>query len=341
LRAEDEHPADPPPPPGDGNGVAGQPPDDGNTDPPPPPDDGNGAAAQPLDLSKSFTVKDLASPPDPTWTIDQLNDYERHHYEQFIMLGKRKAVHLYRLGEALMIAKGKCEHGEWGKYLKSLGISEATASRARALVKLATSIEAVTELGITEAYIEYGILKSNDAESDEDAISGKKETAKKNTASRKKRKTQPKVAKNGSGEDETGDDDDDEDIDDDDTDDAEEGDFDEDDGDDADADDETGDDTAEATRRIAALKLLDCFDSRSNDPDFNPGPDDPPAPESIPAAIAYLIENYFVGGWAAALNWMETQRPAVPEGEPQDGVPPPSVGAINADGAGVLVEPTP
>ena len=84
---------------------------------------------------KSLTMRDFDSPPDPLWTIDQLSEYERHHHEQFVILGKRKAAHLYRLGEALIIAKEKCVHGEWGKYLKNVGISEATACRARARVR--------------------------------------------------------------------------------------------------------------------------------------------------------------------------------------------------------------
>jgi hypothetical protein len=290
--------------------------EDGNTDPTPPPDDGHGAAPQPPDMSKSLTVKDFDSPPDPTWTLDQLNEYERHHHEQFVILGKRKAVHLYRLGEALIIANEKCVHGEWGKYLKSVGISESTFCRARDLVKRAPSIEAVTELGITEAYIKYGILKSNDVDPDEDPIDGKKPTAKKDV-SKKQQKQELKLVK-------PDDDDTEEDEpDDDDADDDEEDDF-----DDADDDDGDTDNTTEATRRIAALKLRDCFDARSNDPDFNPEPDDPPAPESIPVAIAYLIDNYFVGGWKAALNWMATHRSAVPEPKPQD-VPPPIKRAVS------------
>ena len=89
---------------------------------------------------KSLTMRDFDSPPDPVWTIDQLSEYERHHHEQFVILGKRKAAHLYRLGEALIIAKEKCVHGEWGKYLKSVGISESTFCRARDLVLRASIV---------------------------------------------------------------------------------------------------------------------------------------------------------------------------------------------------------
>ncbi len=61
-------------------------------------------------------------------------------------------------------------------------------------------------------------------------------------------------------------------------------------------------------KRLQASELFNCFDSRFDDADFEPDdPDEPPAPEAIPAAIAYLIENFFPGGWDAARKWMATQ----------------------------------
>lgn len=96
-------------------------------------------------------------PPRKSWGIDQLDPYIQVQCEQ-IRYGERKlAIHTYRLGQALLFAKPKVGHGEWGKFLKKHRISDSTWSRARQLVERANEAD-LSELGITGAYLKYGIL---------------------------------------------------------------------------------------------------------------------------------------------------------------------------------------
>ncbi len=95
--------------------------------------------------------------------------------------------------------------------------------------------------------------------------------------------------------------------------------------DDSDEDDEPDDepelasDEDEDYKRLWARELIFCFDPRNDDPDFErDDPDEPLAPECIQAAVAYLIEKLFPGGWQAAKQWMATRGPEdaeVPEEE--------------------------
>ncbi len=115
-------------------------------------------------------------------------------------------------------------------------------------------------------------------------------TKKENTAQKKKAKTKLKVAKIEPEEDEP---------------------YDEDEPDDGDADGDEDDEhepdpaTDEEKREEANLFLcLFGTDSEAWAYDTYTGPE----PEAIPKAIAFLIENFFPGGWAAAREWMATTK---------------------------------
>ncbi|MGO8749765.1 MAG: hypothetical protein ACLQNE_27790 [Thermoguttaceae bacterium] len=95
-------------------------------------------------------------PPKKSWGIDQLDPYIQVQHEQ-IRYGERKlAIHTYRLGQALILAKKKVGHGEWGKFLKKHRISDSTWSRARQLVERSNEAD-LGKLGIHDAYLKYGI----------------------------------------------------------------------------------------------------------------------------------------------------------------------------------------
>jgi hypothetical protein len=96
-------------------------------------------------------------PPDESWDADQLGKYAHTQNEQIIMGERKSAIHAYRLGQALICAKKKTEHGQWQGFLKKYGISPATWIRAKQLVERATDAR-LLKLGLTEAYIEFGIL---------------------------------------------------------------------------------------------------------------------------------------------------------------------------------------
>jgi len=106
--------------------------------------------------SKSFSVKDL---PRKNWSVQTLAHYCQQQHAEIVKQKQRVALHVYRLGQALIWAKEKIKHGEWEKWLKNNGISSATASRAVALVERAGGAEEVERIGIVEAYIKYGILR--------------------------------------------------------------------------------------------------------------------------------------------------------------------------------------
>ena len=58
-------------------------------------------------------------------------------------------------------------------------------------------------------------------------------------------------------------------------------------------------------RKKAADALLNLFHPQYvSDPDFELDSDEPPHPESVAPAIAYLIDTYFSGGWQAAAEWL-------------------------------------
>lgn len=120
----------------------------------------------PLGPAKPFTVKDMEPPPDPTWGMDEMGKYVQRQRNKIANINKRKAIHVYRLGEALLFAKVNYDHGEWCKHLGKIGVSGSSATRARQLVERAGAIENVIGLEITEAYRKYGIPTGNNINTD-------------------------------------------------------------------------------------------------------------------------------------------------------------------------------
>ena len=114
------------------------------------------------EIVKVFTMKDLMSPPDASLTIEQMADYMRGQLKVIGGYQKKLAIHTYFLGEALVTTKEQFkEEGrrDFGKYLEDIGISPATATRARQLYDLVESSEILAEMTVTEAYRAFGILQ--------------------------------------------------------------------------------------------------------------------------------------------------------------------------------------
>ena len=101
--------------------------------------------------------------PSANWTPDQLGKYAKYQDEQGQIIGRQLAVHRFRQGHALTLAKERIEkeqgYGHWGLYLKEHGISTSSDDRARKLYAAAGTEEALAGMQITEAYQTFGVEK--------------------------------------------------------------------------------------------------------------------------------------------------------------------------------------
>ncbi|MGA2256070.1 MAG: hypothetical protein ABSG53_15595 [Thermoguttaceae bacterium] len=119
-----------------------------------------------LEKSKSFTLKDFDETPDESWSETELNTYAKHHHNQFRHHDKKAAIHVRRLGAALVQLRPNFDYGQWEPALKKLGISVTTAWRAMKLFESATE-EQVAKLKIVAAYEKYGLFDSKKMPSSE------------------------------------------------------------------------------------------------------------------------------------------------------------------------------
>jgi len=133
------------------------------------------------EIVKVFTLKELLAPPDASLTIDQYGDYMRGQLTAIGGHYKKVALHIYYLGEALVLAKEQFKEEkrrDWGEYLDGIGISAATATRARQLYDWAESPESLVDMTITDAYRKFGILqppKLTDEKSEGEKTASKEE----------------------------------------------------------------------------------------------------------------------------------------------------------------------
>ena len=111
------------------------------------------------DKGKFPTVGNLDRP-DPEWSPDQLGEFAKHQDDLCAGLGRKMAVHRYREGYALTLARNKLtEHGEWGKFLAKHGIATSTDARVRKLYEEVGSEEELQGMMVMDAYVRYGIEK--------------------------------------------------------------------------------------------------------------------------------------------------------------------------------------
>ena len=59
--------------------------------------------------------------PDPGWTVDELGAFAKYHDDQCATLGRKMAVHRYREGYALTLARKKSKHGKGVKIFVESG----------------------------------------------------------------------------------------------------------------------------------------------------------------------------------------------------------------------------
>jgi hypothetical protein len=97
--------------------------------------------------------------PDPSWTTDELGVFAKHHDDACAGLGRQMAIHRYRQGHALTLARKKVPHGGWGIFLEEHGISSSSDGRARNLYKEVKSEKELEGMTIADAYQRYRIEK--------------------------------------------------------------------------------------------------------------------------------------------------------------------------------------
>ncbi len=108
-------------------------------------------------MSDIEPISTVSAEPDSTWSVEKLKPRIIEEHNLLESFSRKSAVHTYRLGRLLKLAQAKTEYGKWHVFLVTLGISDATDSRAQ---KLFDSLESEGELAgltITEGYEKAGI----------------------------------------------------------------------------------------------------------------------------------------------------------------------------------------
>jgi hypothetical protein len=111
--------------------------------------------------------------PEPDWSVEMLGEFARVEVKHIRFINKQMAVHVWRLGKALALAKAKVEKGEWKgstnwcDFLKRYKVSVSSDWRARELYVRCPVEKTAKRLGITEAYRKFGLLKKPEGESPE------------------------------------------------------------------------------------------------------------------------------------------------------------------------------
>jgi hypothetical protein len=90
--------------------------------------------------------------PSHDWELERLTEYAQR-FHQLIADGERTlAPHYWRLGNALAIARKNFQHGQWQKYLASIEIDRTRSSKALAIFRTFSTVEALESRSVEEAY---------------------------------------------------------------------------------------------------------------------------------------------------------------------------------------------
>jgi hypothetical protein len=120
--------------------------------------------------------------PDDSWNLERLGTYAAtglneaaRLQKEFLQLGRRSTVQIFRSGRALAIAQRKVKSekwGEWGRWLATHNIKRTTAWEAIQLYERAGSEEAIAKLAPSEAKRRHGIGKPPRADTEKSLDSG-------------------------------------------------------------------------------------------------------------------------------------------------------------------------
>ena len=151
-----------------------------------------GLKVHPGDPTKAVPLNEPTDTiPDESWSLDQLAQFacnglaeSKRLTAEATCLARKSTVQVFWAGCALKIAKPKVKSEEknWGDWLEERGIPRTNAWEATELHRLAKKVEAVADLGLTEAKQKFGITKppkKRASEPKEKAASAKRVSAKK------------------------------------------------------------------------------------------------------------------------------------------------------------------
>ena len=92
--------------------------------------------------------------PDHSWPLEQLGQRACELHQVILSSEQATAPSYWELGRVLELARKQLGRGVWGRQLTAWGINKVRASRARAIFRRFSTPEAVSGLGVEEAYAE-------------------------------------------------------------------------------------------------------------------------------------------------------------------------------------------
>jgi len=92
------------------------------------------------------------SQPTKDWTLEQLSNYAKAKYGEIVTHEAGTAARYWSLGYCLSLARQQFTRGQWLPFLRSLGIDETRASKARTIYRTFDNAAAVAEMSVDEAY---------------------------------------------------------------------------------------------------------------------------------------------------------------------------------------------
>ena len=107
----------------------------------------------PTETDKSCDPQPLPqTEPSSSWPLDDLGRYARQEYEAIVCQEQGLAACYWRLGNALALARKQFTHGQWKKYLETLGIEKTRCSKAIAIYRSFPVLEDAARLTVEQAY---------------------------------------------------------------------------------------------------------------------------------------------------------------------------------------------
>ena len=122
----------------------------------------------------SFHRENILRVPDGSWSLEDLETEITHEQTAVLFHEKRTALHTYRLGRALALARKHVGYGDWGPFLKKQCLSAPTDCRARQLFERAPSEKDIEGLTIQQAYERFEIPTGKDSSEKRDKNTGGK-----------------------------------------------------------------------------------------------------------------------------------------------------------------------
>jgi hypothetical protein len=90
--------------------------------------------------------------PSRSWGLDRLSAAAVDAYRRLLNDERFLTSHYWRLGHLLTLARKEFHRGQWGAYLKQLGIDKTRAAKAMRIYETFSTEQATSELTVAEAY---------------------------------------------------------------------------------------------------------------------------------------------------------------------------------------------